>query len=306
MPRNVCSDLKSIARPFRLLTGIAILAVVAARPIRAVETSCCVWKVTDGGGHSLYLAGSVHKLRARDYPFPAPYERAYAASSFLAFETDLGVSGQQWNKALGMAARYPMNGKLKEHIDPRTYAYILRVISNAHGSTEPEKKIQYLRPWAIAFMLESPGGIQGVSTHSGVEPYFIQKAKHDKKPMVGLVPFDEHIAVFGKMNDADSEAVLLMAFIHLNTQSKEYERMVTDWKHGDIASIEKTEEDEYQDAPSVRKRMLTDRNQRWLPKLEGYLRAGKTAMVIVGAAHMAGDQGLPALLRAKGYQVEQL
>ena len=265
-----------------------------------------MWRVTDQAGHTLYLAGSVHALRPSDYPFPAAYEKAYAASSSVAFETDLALKGNQWDKAMGMAAVYPKNDHLKDHVDPRTYAYILRVIGNVHGSTEPEKQIEHFRPWAIAFMLESPGGIQGVNTRYGVEPYFIQKAKRDGKPMAGLVPLDEHIAVFGKMSDADSEAVLLLSFIHLNTVGKTFERMVSAWRRGDLEAVEKMEEDEYRDAPSVRQRMLTDRNRRWLPKLEESLRSGKTSMVIVGTAHMAGDQGLPALLRARGYQVEQL
>ena len=291
----------------RLLFAVgALLAGFAVNAVNAAEARACVWRVTDNDGHTLYLAGSIHALRPSDYPFPKAYEQAYAASSQLAFETDLTIGGKQWNKAMGMAALYPMNGKLKDHVDPRTYAYILRVIGHTHGSTEPEKRIEHFRPWAIAFMLESPGGIQGISTQYGVEPYFIQKAKHDHKPMAGLVPFNEHIAVFGKMNDADSEAVLLLAFIHLNTGGKTFERMVDTWKRGDIDAVEKMEEDEFSDAPSVRRRMLTDRNQRWLPKLEDDLRSGKTCMAIVGTAHMAGEEGLPALLQAKGYKVEQL
>ncbi len=41
-------------------------------------------------------------------------------------------------------------------------------------------------------------------------------------------------------------------------------------------------------------------------RVEGYLRSGKTWMVVAGAAHMTGSDGLPAMLRARGYQVEQL
>lgn len=305
MPIRPACRPSSALRWLRLLATGILLVECLIGTAHAAGTHACVWKVTDNGGHTLYLAGSVHALRANDYPFPAAYEQAYAASSSLAFETDVNP-GWRGGNSLGMAARYPMYGKLKDHVDPRTYAYILRVISDAHGSTEPEKRIQYFRPWALAFMLESPDGFRGVSTKSGVEPYFIQKAGHDQKPMAGLVSRDEHIAVFDKMNDADSETVLLLAFIHLNTAGKTYDQTVANWKRGDIAGIERIVEDEYRDAPSIRQRMLTDRNQRWMPKLEGYLRSGKTWMAIVGTAHMAGDHGLPALLSAKGYRVEQL
>lgn len=287
-----------------LLLGLFLAVWTAAVP-RATAL-CCVWKVTDDAGHTLYLAGSVHALHASDYPLPAPYEQAYKASAALAFETDAGIDGRQWNQAMGMAALYPMNGRLKDHVDPRTYAYLLRVLGNVHGSTAPEKRIEHLRPWALAYMLESPGGFQGVSPRSGVEAYFVAKAKRDHKPMAGLVPFREHIAVFDKMSDADNEAFLLLSFIHLNTGGKTFDQTVADWKRGDVAGIEKIEQDEYRDAPGLQRRMLTDRNERWVPKLEDYLRAGKTWMVLAGAAHMVGGDGVPALLRAKGYHVEQL
>ena len=290
----------------RCWTLCLLLAVWATAAVSRASALSCVWKVTDDAGHTLYVAGSVHALRASDYPLPAPYEQAYQASAALAFETDLTVSGEQFGRALGAAAQYPHGGKLKDHVDPRTYAYILRVIGNVHGSSAPEKRIEHLRPWAISFMVESPGGLQGVSSRSGVEPYFINKAKRDHKPMAGLVPLRDHVAVFGKMNDADSEAVLLLAFIGLNTDGKVFEQMVANWKRGDVAGVDKIVTDEYRDAPGVRRRMLSERNETWIPKIEGYLRSGKTWMVLAGTAHMVGDDGVPALLRAKGYHVEQL
>ena len=146
----------------------------------------------------------------------------------------------------------------------------------------------------------------GLSKANGVEAYLVPKAVDAKKQLDGLVSLDQHIAVFGEMNDRDSEAMLLLAFIHLNTAGKEYERMESCWKRGDIAGIDKLLDDDYQGVPTVRQRILTDRNRKWVPKLEEYLRSGKTWMVVAGVGHMAGDQGVPALLRAKGYQVEQL
>lgn len=298
VPGNNLSHLHSLFLSLLLTVCTAALAPHAS-------ALSCVWKITDDAGHTLYLAGSVHALHTNDYPLPASYEEAYKASTSLAFETDANIKGQEWSQAMGMAAFYPMNGRLKDHIDPRTYAYLLRVLSNVHGSTAPEKRIEHLRPWALAFMLQS-GGFQGVSPRSGVETYFIEKAKHDHKPMAGLVPFRAHIAVFDKMSDADNEAFLLLSFIHLSAGAKTFDQTVADWKRGDVAGIEKIEDEEFRDAPGLRRRILTDRNLAWIPKLEDYLHSGKTWMVLAGTAHMVGGDGVPTLLRAKGYHIEQL
>jgi len=41
-------------------------------------------------------------------------------------------------------------------------------------------------------------------------------------------------------------------------------------------------------------------------KIEGYLRSGKTYFVVAVAAHMGGANGVLALLRHRGYRIEQL
>ena len=289
----------------RLLVVLCVLGWMAVF-VPGTRALCDVWRVTDDAGHTLYLAGSIHYLRASDYPLPAPYEQAYRASTALAFEHDPADDGRRFQEAFGAATRYPLGGKLKDHVDPRTYAYLLRVVGNAHGSTAPEERIEHLRPWALAFLLESPGGLQGVSSSFGVEAHFVEKARRDHKPMAGLVPLRDHIAVFGKMSDADSEAWLLLAFIHMNTEGKAFEQSVANWKRGDVAAMDRAEQEELRDAPGLRRRMLSDRNAVWVPRLEGYLRSGKTWMAIAGAAHMAGGDSVPTLLRARGYHVEQL
>ncbi len=282
---------------------ILLVASVWAMP-RAGSARACVWKVTSGP-NTLYLAGSVHALRPSDYPLPAAYDRAFQASSELAFETDLLKAGAN-GSMLAKVAFLPKGSTLRDHLDPRVYAYILKVIANVHGSTAPEKKLEPLRPWAVAWMLQSPDGIDGVSTGEGVEAYLLRRAAQSHKQTTGLVPLDEHIAVFGGMNDADSQAFLLLSFIQLSQSGKEYQRTVSEWKRGDIEGIDRAFQQDYRDVPALRRRIITDRNRRWLPEIVQWLQSGKTYMVVAGTAHMAGDDGLPALLRAKGFQVEQL
>ena len=292
---------RSLAAGLRRAAGMALCLWLAALAVPGARAHSCVWKVTDPDGHTLYLAGSVHALRRQDFPLPASYDQAFAASAGLAFETDLGTPQQKWNTALEQAGRYPDGVTLRDRVDPRTYAYILKVASQVKGANEPEKQIGHLRPWALAFLL-TPQGFEGVSSAHGVEPYLAAKARAAHKPTVGLVPFKQHIAVFGGMSDADSELFLLHEFIHLDAGSEEFKRTVAAWRRGDVNAVVK----DYEDAPSIRRRLLTERNLSWMPRIDGFLRSGRTWMVVAGAAHMAGPQGLPALLQAKGCRVEQL
>ena len=50
--------------------------------------------------------------------------------------------------------------------------------------------------------------------------------------------------------------------------------------------------------------LFVERNRRWVPKIEACL-DGARCMIVVGAGHLVGADGLISLLRARGYTVEQ-
>ena len=52
--------------------------------------------------------------------------------------------------------------------------------------------------------------------------------------------------------------------------------------------------------------MKTDRNERWLPKIQEWAQGNKNVLVVVGAGHLVGNNGLVELLRKKGLKVTQL
>ena len=52
--------------------------------------------------------------------------------------------------------------------------------------------------------------------------------------------------------------------------------------------------------------MVSDRNKNWIPKIEELLKGKDDVLVVVGAAHLVGTQGVVALLKAKGYTIEQM
>lgn len=291
-------------------TRLAVVLLVAflVLPAAAARAKCCVWRVTGADGKNvLYLAGSVHALRPSDYPLPGAYDRAFNESGEVVFETDPGASAARWGKLLDRAARLPEGTTLREHVDPRTYAYLQRVLARTKGTTNPEAKIANLRPWALGWLLEAPGRPGNISGQLGVDHTLETRARKAGKRVSGLVPLEEHVATFGGLSDRDGEILLLLGFIQLNTQGAEFTRNVAAWRRGDTDAIDRAMRADYGIAPALHARIITDRNRRWLPKVEGYLRGGgPTRLVVAGAAHMGGAEGLPALLQAAGYRVEQL
>jgi uncharacterized protein YbaP (TraB family) len=279
------------------LLQIVLLAISCSLPCPATA-STCVWKITGPNGGTLYLGGSVHALRSSDYPLPAAYNRALDASSHLVFEDD-PKSSSAGTKALLRAGTYSKGDTLKKHVDPRTYDYVRRFFALVNVR---EDDFARYRPWLINILLSSPS-----SEHSqlGVERYLEHRAKGSKS-MSGLESSREHNSFFVDLNDREAEALLLILFIGAGQGESGEGSLIRAWRRGDAEAVNRMLREEFRDFPSLGRRLIDVRNRNWLPKIEGYLRSGKTYFVVVGAGHMGGPSGLLAILRARGYKVEQL
>lgn len=286
-----------------LLPGLVYVSLLASACFvsHADAASTSVWKVTDPKGGTLYLGGSYHSLRSSDYPLPAAFDRALDASARLALEID-DHQADAFATSFAKAGQYPRGDELKNHVDPRTYEYLRRVLAR---SKLPQELIAKYRPWFLTFMLESPG-LNAFSSRMGVETYLIRRAGAKSKSTTSLESAAEHIRVYSGLNERESEACLLLSFITLEHLDAEVLRTLAAWRRGDAEAVWRSTHESYRDFPAMGERLLGVRNRNWIPKIEGYLHSGKTYFVVVGAAHTGGPGGLLALLRTRGYQIEQL
>lgn len=280
----------------RLLFVCALIAGCASGPAQAAS---CVWKITSPSGGTAYLAGSIHALRTTDYPLPAAYQRAFDSSSRLVFETE-PKSMEAASRGLEKAGQYGKGDSLKSHVDPRTYAYVKRYFALVGV---PEQKFSTYRLWLIAAMLEAA---PKQNFMLGVERYFQKKAEGAHKPIESLESIQEHMAPFVGLNERESEALLLVHFINLGRTDLSHSDMMGPWRRGDADTLARQLHDVYRDFPAFADRLLGQRNRRWIPRIEGYMKSGQVYFVIAGAGHMGGSDGVVTLLRSRGYTVEQL
>jgi uncharacterized protein len=284
--------------PFVYLRIVTVAALIL---VSNQAGAACVWKVTRGT-NVLYLGGSIHALKSSDYPLPTAYNRAFDASDRLVFEVDPKALLES-SKGILKAGEYPKGDSLKNHVDPRTYDYLQRVFGLLKV---PETKFARYRPWFLSLVLQAPA-LHGMSDTLGVEEFLLRRARANSKPVSGLESAREHAEVFLGLTDRQSEAMLLMMFLPTQrSRGSTGDEIARAWRRGDADTDTRIMVDEFRSFPSLADRFLTDRNRKWIPKIEGYVESGKTYFVVAGAAHMGGPRGLVAILRARGYHIEQL
>jgi uncharacterized protein YbaP (TraB family) len=78
------------------------------------------------------------------------------------------------------------------------------------------------------------------------------------------------------------------------------------WTTGDVAALDALLNEGLKDAPTIFAKLVSDRNSAWIPKIEQMVKTGDDALVVVGAGHLVGKNGVVEMLRAKGYVVDQI
>jgi uncharacterized protein YbaP (TraB family) len=276
---------------------IALSAICLAA--QSNGATACVWKVTRPDGKTVYFGGSVHSLPRSDYPLPAAYLRAFDASSRIAFEVDAKALQGSTN-SLVQDGKYRRGDSLKNHVDARTYAYFRRLFGLMNVA---EASFSQYRPWFIVLMLQS-AALQRSSPKAGVDEYFMKRAAKRSMPVVGLESVQEHARVFSGLTDRESEILLLSTFVPSEARRGDDDVMKA-WNRGDAETLARIMEQESREFPAFNERLLGARNRAWIPRIDGFLASGHTYFVVVGAGHFGGSRGLLALMRAKGYQIEQ-
>ena len=252
----------------------------------------------------MYLAGSVHALTADAYPLNPAYQRAFDASTALVEEIDLAeadpLSGGLTLLAKGM---YQDGRTFSSVVSRETTALVAEKLKSTPLALE---LIQPMKPWMVMLMLEALGAQSaGLDPELGLDKHFYNLATGAGKQVIGLETAEYQVDRFDKMPDAMQEQLLRSELAEMETEKTSLRALLTAWQTGDAAAIEKMLLTSFTDNPAAYNSLITERNRNWMPQLEGCLKRSSPCFVIVGAAHVVGPQGLLAMLRQRGYRIEQ-
>jgi uncharacterized protein len=207
---------------------------------------------------------------------------------------------------LQMLTRGMLSGgqSLDTVVSPTTFTLVNKTVSDLGLPMEPLKQF---KPWMLALTLL---GLEwekaGFDADLGLDKHFFDQATSEGKPVQGLETLDYQIARFDEMPMSDQDHLLAESLSELDTEMTSVKALADAWKVGDVPTVEHIVLDDLKAEPRLYQRLLVERNRNWLPKIEAlFARPGHT-LVVVGAAHLVGPDGLLAMLKARGYTVQQM
>jgi len=284
-----------LAQPLFAAPADVILAKIEAHP--------ALWTVHGPKG-TAYLLGSIHIMPPNmDWHTPA-VTAALKASDVFVFEIPMDDSTKQ-----AMAAFILQNAYLQKGITLPSLLQgsALKDYNDALARTHvPPALLADKRPWFAALMLDV-GYMQQqrLSPESGVDRQVYGEAvamggksfrafETPEQQFALLMPEDRKLEV-AEFDESLKEIL---------KDQGEVSNMIDAWADGDVKRLGHIMNDDLKADPKMEKALLYDRNANWVKQIAAMLEENHTYFITVGAGHLTGPKGVPALLRAKGYKVE--
>lgn len=295
------------SRLFALALCALLLPAAHADQPAADAKRPLLWKVSDAD-NAVYLLGSFHLLKEDDYPLPAEVDRAFDDSASLLFEIDPAAMTAPESVAVMQKYMAYDNGETLSTVLPKaTLARLSTLVSAGGGSVQA---LEHSEPWAVNL-----GLVLGVTRAMGFRPELgldrtlMARAAAAGKPTAGLETVDDQMKAMDTVPHTEQAQELEEFLADPQKAVRELGDMHAWWRAGDVARLDSRMRAEMaRKTPESYRLLDVARNQAWLPQVEKRLTDSRkdNTLVVVGALHLLGSDGLVEQLRAKGYKVERI
>lgn len=284
-----------------LARGLAgLLLFAGASDVALARGEASVWTVK-GKTNTVYLAGSVHALPKEHAEFPEQLQRAYDAAQVIVLEVDLDdMNPLEAVQFITTNGTLPADQVLEDVVGAKDY---VRVAKLASELGVPEAAITKLEPWSAALVLTQFALAKtGFDQELGIDMQITTRAKKDGKPIDGLETVIDQLSVFDDRSFPEQTRFLLDSTDDAGELSADLGKLIQAWRKGDLGALESEFLKERAKSPALYDALLGDRNRKWMPKIEALLADDRDYLVVVGALHYVGSDGILELLKKSGHQ----
>jgi uncharacterized protein YbaP (TraB family) len=312
---------------FRISWVIIAILVLSLNVFAAPDGKNFLWKA-EKGEHTVFLAGSIHAGDESMYPLPDVFWKSLNESDAVAVEADIYAETEGLSKmdsqidseltstliSLMGKMFYAEGDSLQNHLTQETYKQLKAFFNNFDEDSSPFGSlmlgfgISKLKPGILALIVEAFALQQtNLQPELGIDFAFLKQAHHREQPVIELEGIKEQLTLFLNMSDKSAEYILNDSIKRMDDNEKEFKQLVNLWINGDDKKMLKL----INDADAIgykefRQEFLISRNKTMFSGCIDSLSSYPTLFVVVGAAHLIGDEGLVYMFRNKGFKITRL
>ncbi|QDZ29167.1 TraB/GumN family protein [Noviherbaspirillum sp. UKPF54] len=258
-------------------------------------------------GHTAYVFGTIHVGLPAFFPLDDQVTQALSHASRLVLELDVRRD-EPFQAALRKHGLYADGDTLERHLSPAGLAHLRRALER-FGM--PFAQVTMLKPWLVTNMLV---GLdlerQGYQRRYGIEFFLLAQAQ--AKEVRELESAEYQMSLYDDMSDAQQEQYLRenLAELEESASRGKARALIEAWASADGDAQERLLRESLAEktlsADFTQRVLLDKRNPEMADKIGALLQSGETSFVAIGLLHVLGENGVPALLRRRGYEVEKL
>lgn len=300
-PQSTFAPAKAIRPNVMWLCVLLVFSLIGEKiPLseKVKPKTSLLWKVYGAGlSQPSFLFGTIHMIPARDFVFSRAADSVFRMCGTLVMEMDISDPTLQLKvlKAMQMDSGTTLSSLFRG----AQYKRIQKKVGKLGFTLE---MFESFMPIVVQqnFILRHALG----SDVRSYELYLLGLAREREVEIVGLEDVQEQVQALRAIPLPDQAAMLRRSVLRPASARRGLFKLIRHYKAGNLDKLLKFSTSEKSMKNSIES-LLSQRNRNWIPRLKNLMARG-SVFVAVGAAHLAGPQGLIALLRKEGYTVEAI
>lgn len=253
----------------------------------------------------IYIFGTIHLRRPGSDWGGQAAQAALARADTIWTEIDMAPENdEELAMAMMNAGMAPADRPLSTWLTPEQNARFRAAAARMNVSPQ---MFEPMRPWFAGLMLSVLPMIQaGYDPGAGVDQA-VAGAAPQRARRRAFETAEQQLGFFAQLGPEAEVAFMMDAIDSIEDGVEELNEMDGAWERGDLALLERMVVTETREqSPELYDIILVRRNHAWVATLMQEMEGSGVQFVAVGAAHLLGDDGLVALLRARGVRVERV
>lgn len=260
--------------------------------------SSMLWKIErDDLKHPTYMLGTMHLINKEFYHFPNKLKKLVINSQQLIME--LGGMPNQMEAVELM--RLPDSLSLSDYFTPDEMSLIYRFAEKELNMNRDMFNITFgkMKPFIILQLITQK---QFEGETESYEMTLMSLAKEQQINTLGLETIQQQISFFDAIPAKEFGNIIKSYFENADSLKDQTKIMQEIYRSGDLDSLARYMMESSPELMEFEELLLTNRNINWVPQIIELI-FQKPSFIAVGAAHLAGENGLIALLRKEGFKV---
>ncbi len=282
----------------------------AHAPAAAGALTPALWQLKGVHG-TVYLFGTIHLMKA-GVPWETPkVVDAFKKSATLYLEVPNATDPDAVKEVQPLIAQLGTDPGhlLSTKITPADKVALDAAIKS-FGSPLGEASFEPFQPWLVYLTVSvMPAMKAGYDPSNGIDSQLAKQAKEEGKRIDGFETIEQQLHFLADMRQDQQVTLLHQTIQELPKSNEHLNEIVADWEHGDVDAVARLSNGEMkQKNPELYKILLVDRNEAIADRIAAMLKDPGTGTVFValGAAHLAGADGLQAMLAKRGFPAERI